>query len=439
MKTLLVLFVLLASVRVVPAAQYDFSALDKLLQDSVDAADGILNDGYTLVLVQNGDEIFNRSYRNSSDSKVIPIASATKWLSGSVIMSLVDEGLLSLDDRVGTFLPLFTGKKADITIRQLMSHTSGLDTTSSYHLDRDLTLAQAVDSIALNVQLIAEPGTEFAYGGASMQVAGRIAEIVSGKSWDRLFAEKITRPLGMADTDYEGLGRTDNPQIAGGARSSARDYMRFLLMLLNGGVYNGQQILSEEAVRTMHLDQTNGAVIVSSPYGKYSDLDNGIDSTRYGIGNWRERVNPTTGEVITSASQGAFGFSPWIDREHNLAGVLSVRSLGERVMPTYIAMKRLLRDILDTPTEVHPADMPLPALHCAPNPCTNRVVLSFGYTPVSMPNISLVDMSGRTLPVVLTGTPEAVALDVSGISEGLYMITVQTPELTTTAPLVILR
>lgn len=442
-KTVTICIAVLLSAVASTTAQYDFARLDALLRDSVQAAGNMLGGGYTLILVRDGEEIFNRSYGLSRENKVIPIASATKWLSGAVIMSLVDDGLLSLDDRVGTYLPSFTGAKGNITVRQLMSHTSGLNDSFPYHTDRSLTLAQAADSIALNVPLVVQPGTVFSYGGTSMQVAGRVAEVAGGKPWDTLFAERIARPLGMSATDYEGLGDTDNPQIGGGAQSSARDYMRFLLMLLNDGVYDGRRVLSEESIRAMHLDQTGGAPIVYTPYEKHAYIDPSLPATRYGIGNWRERVLSATGEVVESASQGAFGFSPWIDRERNLAGVLAVRSLMERVAPTYFAMKQIIRETLDAPTDVSTAAETPPLLRCTPNPCRDLLQVSLGRFAGAVPVMGLYDLSGRLLPVSFSPASGAnittATADVSSLPAGLYLLTVATPLWSGSSPVYILR
>lgn len=226
-------------------------------------------------------------------------------------MSLVDDALLSLDDHVSDYISSFTGTKAGITLRQLMSHTSGLPGKSRYHVDKTLTLEQAVDSIAVKVPLQASPGSAFRYGGVSMQVAGRIAEVVAGAPWDTIWSERIARKLGMQNTDYNGLGETDNPQIAGGAQTTARDYILFLRMLMNDGASEGREILSPSAVSAILSDQTGGADIQATPYSGFEYLQTGISQRRYGIGNWIEREDESGSTPEAFGSQGAFGFSPW--------------------------------------------------------------------------------------------------------------------------------
>ena len=157
-----------------------------------------------------------RLHRGGYDaSTVIPIASATKWLSGAVIMKLVDQNQISLDDPIRRFRSDFTGPAADITIRQLFSHTSGMVTNDPVTNDRSLTMEQAVAHLA-TLPLANPPGTALAYGSPSMHVAGRIAEQVTGRGFEQLFRDLIGTPLGMTSTDYQGFGPTTNYLIAGG-------------------------------------------------------------------------------------------------------------------------------------------------------------------------------------------------------------------------------
>ena len=327
---------------------YDFSEVDRVLQDSLSVSGG-LNRGYALILIKDGMVIYDSAFGNNySLQRVVPIASATKWLSGSVIMALVDEGLISLDDTVGNWFPEAPAAKREITIRQLFSLTAGFPGEAAYYNDRTMTLATAVDSILERVDLVIPPGSGFLYAGSSMQVAGRIAELATGKPWDTVFAERIARPLGMSSTDYEGLGETDNPQIAGGAQSSALDYARFLRMIASGGrAENGTQVLSEEAVATMLADQTDGAPIIYSPYTAYGYIDSLIPNSRYGIGLWRETSAFDTAASPDLTSPGACGFGPWYDPDRNLVGVFSVLSLQQQTAPTYFRIKRLVIEAID--------------------------------------------------------------------------------------------
>ncbi|MGL4420209.1 MAG: serine hydrolase domain-containing protein, partial [Gemmataceae bacterium] len=258
---------------------------------------------------------------------IVPIASATTWLTAATLMTLVDDGKLKLDDPLKKHLPQFTGKKGEITLRQLLAHTSGLPSQYAPSEERGITLVEAVDRIA-KVDLVADPGREFRYGGVSMQVAGRLAEVVSGKSWRELFEEKIAKPCAMPNTKYGRAGLNPNPQLAGGASSSLHDYRHFLEMLLHDGKYDGKQVLSKESVREMDKDQTRGA-----PF-KMGSIGRRFDNSKYGLGHWLDRQD-AEGHGIEVSSPGAFGFRPWIDRDQQLIGVFLVRVEDKKALRTW--------------------------------------------------------------------------------------------------------
>ena len=129
------------------------------------------------------------------------------------------------------------------------------------------------------------PGTAFQYGGVSMHVAGRLAEITTGMTWDSLFQQKIAIPLGMTNTDYEALGETMNYRIAGGMGTTMPDFSKLLIMLLNDGLFNGVQVIEPETVSMMQSDQTNGVPLISTPYSN----DPLRQDFRYGYGVWVEK------------------------------------------------------------------------------------------------------------------------------------------------------
>ena len=323
-----------------PSISYDFTTLDKILERVAPKHGGI-----ALVLIKDDKVIYRKSFGSHSPETVVPIASASKWLSGALMMTLVDEGKLSLDDPVSKYLPEFTGDKANITIRQLFAHTSGLPSETRCRNDKKTSLERCASQIA-RLPLAAAPGEEFFYAGVSMHAGGRVAEVVTGKSWNELFLERIAVPLGMTKTDFFAYGPTSNPRPAGDARSSADDYAKFLQMLLREGNFNGRQILSPPAVAELHNDQTRGARIEYTIYEKHRDLDPNLPLARYGVGVWRERAS--NGQLQDLSSQGALGFTPWIDVERKLGGVISVRSSFSRIMPDYLELKAEIRRLIDT-------------------------------------------------------------------------------------------
>jgi CubicO group peptidase (beta-lactamase class C family) len=309
----------------------DVPAVTNVVQNAV-KKDGF--EGASVLLMRDNRVIYKKTFGRYTLDTVVPIASATKWLSASVIMSLVDEGKLSLDAPISTYLPKLTGKEGSITLRQLLSHTSGLRGFNRCLGDNSTTLAECSDQI-FQMGLKADPGTEFSYGGVSFQVAGRLAEVVSGKSWKTLFEEKIKKPLNMVNTAY---GETENPRIAGGASSTLQDYANLLQMHVNGGMFNGKRVLSAESVEEMQRDQTRGVPIVLTPYK---------DNRRYGLGEWRDIVD-AKGKATQLSCQGAFGFSPWIDRQRKLVGVFLVRNRFRTVIPVVEQVQKTVRELVDS-------------------------------------------------------------------------------------------
>jgi CubicO group peptidase (beta-lactamase class C family) len=114
-----------------------------------------------------------------------------------------------------------------------------------------------VDLIASNTPVVFPPGTMLDYEGDAMQVVGRIAEVTTGRDWRELAREFLLQPLGMSSAVYDVFG--NNPAIAGGARCSAQDYLKFLRMILNNGVADdGRIILNSWTVQTFFTNQTSG-------------------------------------------------------------------------------------------------------------------------------------------------------------------------------------
>jgi CubicO group peptidase (beta-lactamase class C family) len=324
-----------------PVAQGpDLTGITKLLNDSVPSRFG--GNAYVAILI-NDQLVYEKGYGGYDGNTVQYIASCSKWLSAALLMTQVDEGKISLADTVGKFIPSFTARgKGGMTIQQLFSHTSGFpgQSTQGYEREFGLSLAASVDSISSKVPLVNKPGTFFDYGEVSMQVAGRIVELVSGKSWNTVFSEKIAQPCGMISTSY-GFGI--NPIIGGGARSSANDYLKFLSMILNKGMYKGKRVLSESAVDAMERSQIGTADISFSPYPP------ALLSTKelYGLGLWRD-LTGTGDQLIEASSPGLFGAHPWINRSQKLTAIVFTFIAGNgfvSTLPTCVSIRTLTRTL----------------------------------------------------------------------------------------------
>lgn len=374
----------------------NFAEVDRIMDEMRQT----LGAGATLVVQQNGATVYSRSTGDWSATRATSIASASKWLSGALLMTVVDAGEISLNDTVDRYLPEFTGPSGKATVRQLFSMTSGFGVNEpACVMDRSTTLEACARQIA-GVSLALPPGTGFIYGSTGMQLAARIAEVATGKRWADLMRERLTGPLGMTSTRVSLLSADGNPLVAGGYVSSAQDYQRFLNMVLNGGVFEGRRILSSRAVDEMLADQTAGARIVASPYAQFDLTQPGAGATRYGIGNWRQTV--TNGVLEESSSTGAFGFTPWVDFTRNLTGALSILNDNPNVFPFY----RRIRDALRR--QIPAAKLVRRGVTNAANYSAGRVVPGqictiFG-DGIGPEQLVVTDFAGGRVPLVLGGT-----------------------------------
>ena len=326
------------------AQTYDFAAVTAQFQANLDVYGGRV----IAIVEQDGTgEIFRFQAGTITQDTKYGIASCSKWLSGAIVLACAERGLFHLDDRVGDTLPIFdTYGKGGVTIRQCFAMTSGLSLRNpDYETDRTLTLAESVDLIAANTPVIFPPGTQFDYEGDAMQTIGRICEVVTGQNWNALAREQLFDPLGMSGADYFFFGT--NPGIAGGARCSAADYLKFLRMVLhNGQGENGRVILSSRSVQEFFTNQTFGLPEYYSPvqdsdyyaYGQRPD---------YGMGSWIEAQNPATGVVEEAASPGAFGTYPWVDRRRGLRGIIYMFGNGHAAIENNLHVIALIRAEID--------------------------------------------------------------------------------------------
>ena len=310
---------------------YDFSPVTGEMQSFVQTYS---LDGASLRVNKHGNVVYRRAFGSYTIGTRIRIASASKWLSALTLARLVDKGQMRWTDTLGQYFPTIEAAKRPITLAQLFSHTSALPGGDDSCMSNPLyTLASCANRI-LQVQLIGEPGKVFSYGGNSMQVAGRMAELATGKAWDDIFIDEMVTPLGMAATDFAtsstapGYVRNTNPRIAGGVRSTLEDYGRVVDMVLANGCLDnniaktclpGRRFLSRATIELMATDRTVGTVDISRPP---TSIGFG-----YGIGQW---IDPSSSLIVSSP--GAFGFTPWVDHVNQVAGVFLVDDLNSRVI-----------------------------------------------------------------------------------------------------------
>ena len=299
-----------------------------------------------VVLVGRGDKVAyqkaigNRAVEPSIEpmtvDTVFDLASLTKVVATTTsVMKLLEDGRIRLNDRVATFIPGFERyRKADITIRHLLTHTSGL--RPDLDLDEPWSGAEQAIDLAIGEVPTSPPGERFVYSDINFLLLGEIVRRVSGRPLDQFAREEIFAPLKMNDTTFlpgeplrariapterctpsvaacEGSspqmlrGIVHDPTarrmggVAGhaGLFSTAADLSNFCRMLLNGGEFNGARVLSPLTVAKM-----TGPVVGSDPAlrGLGWDIDSPYSSNR--------------GELLPVGSFGHTGFtgtSLWID------------------------------------------------------------------------------------------------------------------------------
>lgn len=355
----------------------DFALIDSLLNSAV------LNHeipGATACVVHDGKVVYKKAFgwRNikhkvpMKEDDIFRMASMTKGLTAVAIMQLYERGLIFLDDEISKFIPEFKNPqvlkeimpdssfisapaKREITIRQLLTHTSGIGygfQNESYNAlivknnisegfeDDSRTSMENVQRLAA-IPLLCEPGERFIYS-MSFDVLGVIIEKVSGMRYDNYITKNILLPLGMKDSyflvppekqsrlasiyqpssDGHGLVPTSYPDTAypvimdrqffsggGDLCSTAEDYSRFVQMLLNMGSLNQTKIISKRSVEMMLSKQTKLA-----------------EGNSYeGFAAW---VVNSTGAAEGPFPEGCFGFGGfwdtygWGDPGNNLTAVL---------------------------------------------------------------------------------------------------------------------
>lgn len=304
--------------------------IDALVQQYIDS--GWIN-GATAIIARNGKIVYHKGlgYNDATAKKPLPknaimrIASQTKAITSVAVMMLYEEGKFLLDDAVSKYIPEFKNPRvldsfnekdttyttvparSEITIRQLLTHTSGIHYAqignkafNAIYAKAGIVAGIGVGNIRLadimkklgSLPLAHQPGEKFTYG-LNTDLLGYLVEVVSGMPLDVFLQKRLFEPLGMKDTyfylpaekqnrlatlyteddskhikkapetmDINGTFYSDYPKMkgtyfsgGGGLSSTAYDYAVFMQMLLNNGVYNGKRILSRNTIRMMTSNQ----------------------------------------------------------------------------------------------------------------------------------------------------------------------------------------
>lgn len=324
-----ILFFCAAPLSNVSAYEFDPRYVDQILQP-ISTTSGVA--GISSIIVVDGQVVYENYYGSHQRGDVLDLASASKYLTAATFMTLWDKPELgiNLDAPLSSFVSQFAAlpssdPKRNITLRQSLAHTSGLTPDVALQnlvLRRGSSLIEIVDRVATgtgtyNIPLENAPGTVFAYGNPSYQLVGGIAEQITGLTWSEIFNQNMAQKLGMTETYYQTNNLAPLPLLAGGGKSTLEDYGAFLQMILNGGVFNGEQVLSQDAIRETLRQNTLGLNYIGSPYG----------NTLYGLGVWLDDFNDL-GELVGFTDPGRSGFVPWVDFETNSYGIVMIDKDG---------------------------------------------------------------------------------------------------------------
>jgi len=170
------------------------------------------------ILVTQGSRQFARIFGSAKGTEpVFLLASITKPMTGAVVMTLVDAGALSLDDKATKFFPSFTGEgRETITIRNLLTHTGGLpDMLADDEMlrERHASLSDYREG-ALKAPLKFAPGSKYSYSSMGILLSAEIAQKITGKPIADLVEERVFKPLGMRRTGYGLRGRANAMTVA---------------------------------------------------------------------------------------------------------------------------------------------------------------------------------------------------------------------------------
>lgn len=320
-------------------AQYDFSMIDRKLEAEKKQLEGHI----VALIYKDGKLIYQKAMGADFNLKTqAPIASASQWLTTALVMTFVDQGSLSLDDKVSKYIPTLTKySKGYITIRDCLAHLTGIESEPVKSLKEQLNrkkysnLDEEVMDIISSREIVSNPGLEFRYDNIGLNMVARVLEIITKRGFEQIMAERITRPLQMRNTSFSNFNAV-NP--SGGAQSSAGDYMTFLAMLLNKGMHNGKRILSEKAIELMETASTTSNMIKYAPKA--------TQGFQYGLGEWIMSTDEN-GKGISFTSPGLFGTWPIIDRCRNYACIFFTEGkLNEEKRELFLQLKGLIDEVI---------------------------------------------------------------------------------------------
>jgi len=321
--------------------------------------------GGSLLVIRNGTMVFHEAAGWADKERGLPLRtdhvvsmrSMTKPLVGTAVMMLIEDGRLRLEDRVSRYLPSFdNGRSRDITIFQLLTHTSGI--TGEIYNDQNGTgtpyrsLREAVDSVGVRGPTL-PPGTQYSYSAPGTSTLGAIITEVSGMPAEEFIRRRLLTPLGMTDSRLDlPLDDPLRPRVAstyrrengrwarywdntqplavpffrasGGLWSTSLDYARFIMMMLQRGRFEGQQILAQASVELAL--RPHAAYVYTAEQQRGRDRFYGLHWTVY-TDRYRPVDPPFAAGIFEHA--GSDGTLAWADPSRGLILIYITQSRGQ--------------------------------------------------------------------------------------------------------------
>jgi len=357
--------------------------IDKAVNDYIDKS---YLSGVVVLVARNGKVVYHKGLgyddieaKKAMDKDAIfRIASQTKAITSVAVMMLYEEGKFLLDDPISKYIPSFKNPtvldkfnpkdssyttvpaKREITIRDLLTHTSGISYAGigtreaiAIYAKNNIpggvdtpfyTLEDAINRLA-KLPLVHNPGEKFTYG-LSTDVLGYFVEVMSGMSFDEFLQERIFKPIGMNDTyfylpeskfgrlaslytedkskkvmkvtgDYGNYSKKKGTYFSGGGGlvSTVTDYAMFLQMLLNGGKYKGKQLLSPVIINMMIHNQIGDIKLGNKKFGLGFALTTEAEAAR---------LTPSEG---TFDWGGAYSTAYWADPKEGIIGMIMTQKI----------------------------------------------------------------------------------------------------------------
>ncbi|MBI5957613.1 MAG: beta-lactamase family protein [Chloroflexi bacterium] len=249
--------------------------------------------GAGVALVRNGEVMYVQGYGVRSTATADPVTPDTLFAIGSItksftalgVLQLADQGMITLDTPIITYLPGFTladpGATQQVTVRQVLAQTSGLPGgDDAPWVSGQITTLQAAVDYAAKLTLVAAPGAVHVYSNYNYAIAGYLITQMTGQAWASYTLDNILNPLGMTGAAFdiqtmqqapdhavphsldilEGMQPSPFVSLAGIAsagaiNASARGMGNYVLLQLNQGTFNGEQLISASMLSEMHTQQ----------------------------------------------------------------------------------------------------------------------------------------------------------------------------------------